>query len=115
MSKSTVSNIDSVLRIFFSLAVVAFSVLMLVLLLSEWNNASLRAFVVLHFPATIGIPLAGIIAFMVVHLYETARGRIKLEILSVKFEGAAGPIIMWVFTFFAITASIRMLWPLTTS
>jgi hypothetical protein len=94
-----------------SLAIFGITVLILLwLLVTEWYNASLRQFVVDHFPATIGIPAAYIFAFLIVAIFESTAGNIKFEAATIKFEGAAGPIVMWVFCFLAITASIRFLW-----
>jgi hypothetical protein len=57
-----------------------------------------------------GIPIAAIIAFLIVAIFESTAGNIKFEVATVKFEGAAGPIIMWVFCFMSTTISIKLLW-----
>jgi F0F1-type ATP synthase membrane subunit a len=83
---------------------------LLVFVIGQWNNPEIRAIVTAHLQATIGLPVAGVFAFLVVALFRTTEGRIRFEVLGLKFDGAAGPIIMWVFCFLAITVSIRLLW-----
>ena len=92
---------------------VLFSASLLILLYQEWRNPELRSMVTSHFPAVIGIPAAGVFSFLVVALFEGTAGKVKFEVLTVKFEGAAGPIIMWMFCFLATVLGIRTLWPLT--
>lgn len=95
----------------FSLIIFAIMVAALLWLLgTEWYNASLRQFIVDHFPATIGIPAAYVFSFLIVAIFESTAGKVKFEVLALKFEGAAGPIVMWVLCFLAIASSIRFLW-----
>ncbi len=83
---------------------------LLAFVIGQWNNPEIRAIVTAHLQAAIGLPVAGVFAFLVVALFRTTEGRIRFEVLGLKFDGAAGPIIMWVFCFLAITVSIRLLW-----
>jgi hypothetical protein len=85
-------------------------VALLVFVIGQWNNQEIRGIVVKNLQASVGLPVAGVFAFLVVALFRTTEGQIKFEALGLKFEGAAGPIIMWVFCFLAITISIRLLW-----
>jgi hypothetical protein len=95
----------------FSLAIFVLIVLVLVwLLATEWYNASLRQFTVDHFPATVGIPVAAVFAFVVVALFESTAGNVKFEAAFLKFDGAAGPIIMWILCFLSIIWAIKLLW-----
>jgi len=103
-------NLYSVARTFAFIIFVLFALALFWLLVTEWYNANLRQFVIDHFPATIGLPVAGVFAFLVVAIFESTAGTVKFEITAVKFEGAAGPIIMWLFCFLAIAISIKLLW-----
>jgi hypothetical protein len=97
--------------------VVAFIVLacvvgiLLVFVIEQWNNQAVRQIVMDHLRASVGLPIAGVFAFLVVALFRSTEGQIEFEILTVKFKGAAGPIIMWIFCFLSITLAIRVLWP----
>jgi hypothetical protein len=82
------------------------------LLVTEWYNASLRQFVITHFVAIIGIPAAAVFAFLIVALFETKDGQVKFTIATVTFDGAGGPIVMWLLCFLSITISLRLLWAL---
>jgi hypothetical protein len=66
-----------------------------------------------HFPVTMGIPSAMAGALVICTLFRTTEGQIKFGGLGFHFEGAAGPIVMWVFCFLAQVAAIRLLWPLS--
>jgi len=63
-----------------------------------------------HFAATIGLPLAGVAAYLLVSVLEYSYGKIEIEIWGLKFRGATGPVILWILCFFVIAISIRMLW-----
>jgi hypothetical protein len=110
-------NIDlfGLARIAALVTFVLFSSSLLLLLYLEWNNAALRRLVVERFPAIIGLPASGVFAFLLVAIFESTSGTVKFEALTIKFEGAAGPIIMWIFSLVAITLCIRTLWVLKTS
>ena len=99
-------------RIAALITLVFFSASLLILLYQEWKNPNLRKLVVDRFPAIIGLPAIGVFSFLVVAIFETTSGTVKFEALSIKFEGAAGPILMWIFCLLTATACIRLLWPL---
>jgi hypothetical protein len=63
-----------------------------------------------HFPATVGLPVAAVGAFLIVSMFRTTQGTITIRVVGVSFEGASGPIIMWVFCFLAMTVAIKILW-----
>jgi hypothetical protein len=63
-----------------------------------------------QFGAMILVPMAALMAFCIVTLLEWTAGQIKFEGLSFKFEGASGPIVLWVFCFLAIVAGLRAFW-----
>ena len=63
-----------------------------------------------HVRAVVGIPMAAGSAFLVVFLLESVAGRIEFEVFKLKFRGASGQVVLWVFTFLAFTLGIRILW-----
>ena len=63
-----------------------------------------------HMAAAIGLPLASIVSLCVVIILEISSGPIEFEGLGFKFRGASGPVVLWVFCFLTITASIKILW-----
>jgi hypothetical protein len=63
-----------------------------------------------HFPAAIGLPSAAIAALCIVVFLESSSGPIQFEGLGFKFNGASGPIVLWVFCFLAIAGAIKLLW-----
>lgn len=66
-----------------------------------------------HFAATVGLPSAALAALCIVVFLESASGPIEFEGLGFKFKGASGPIVLWMLCFLAITAAIKLLWPLS--
>ena len=48
-------------------------------------------------------------AFVVVFVYRTIEGQIKLEFGPLKFEGASGPIIMWVIVYLSVCLGVKMI------
>lgn len=72
----------------------------------EWVEDTARQ----HFAAAIGLPCAALAALLLVTILEINAGRIEFKAFGFEFKGAAGPIVMWVFCFLAITAAIRALW-----
>ncbi|MFT3827976.1 MAG: hypothetical protein QM731_28925 [Chitinophagaceae bacterium] len=65
-----------------------------------------------HFAAVVGLPMAAIAALFLVLVLEYVSGKIEFEIVGLKFKGAAGQIVFWVFCFLAIVMSIKLLWSL---
>ena len=96
--------------------IVAFVILLLfvagllALLISEWNSADVRTMVMQHFTVIVGLPAAGMFAFLVVALFESTYGNIEFSAVGLTFKGAAGPIVLWVLSLLAIVISIRLLW-----
>ena len=77
---------------------------------TEWTNHAWTTVIFDHFTATIGLPMAAAAAFLIVTFFRTVEGPIKLEALHVKFEGASGPILMWILCFGAIAGALKALW-----
>jgi hypothetical protein len=63
-----------------------------------------------HLAAVIGIPGAIITAFVLVNVLEQVSGPIKFSGLGFKFEGASGPVVMWVVVFLALVIGLKTLW-----
>ncbi|WFB46945.1 hypothetical protein [Vibrio coralliilyticus] len=63
-----------------------------------------------HLPAVVGIPGAMISSFVIVNVLEQVSGPIEFEGLDFRFEGASGPVVLWVMVFLAIVLSIKVLW-----
>lgn len=63
-----------------------------------------------HLAMVLGVPGSVIAAFVLVTVLEQVSGQIKFEGLGFKFEGASGPIIMWVIVFCALIGGIKLLW-----
>ena len=54
-------------------------------------------------------PGAGAMAFVVVYVFKATDGDIEFEVGPVKFRGASGPVVLWVFSFIVIVAGIGLL------
>ena len=64
-----------------------------------------------HFLVVVGLPLAALASIFVVLLFRVvAGGQISVSLLGLKFEGASGPVIMWVICFLAIVLAFNTLW-----
>jgi hypothetical protein len=63
-----------------------------------------------QFGAMIMVPMAALIAFCVVTILEWTAGEIKLKVPGFEFEGASGPIVLWICCFLAITGALRAFW-----
>ena len=68
-----------------------------------------------QFGAMILVPMAALAALCIVTILEWTAGDIKFKGLSFEFEGASGPIVLWVFCFLAIVAALRFFWVTTSS
>jgi len=64
-----------------------------------------------HFAATIAVPLSAVTAACVVILFgATSGGNLTFSLLGFKFEGASGPITLWLVCFLAMIFAVRLLW-----
>jgi hypothetical protein len=67
-----------------------------------------------HFPTVVGLPLAGVAALFIVMVFKIVTGdKLSFTALGFKFEGASGPVVLWVLCFLAITLAIFTLWDKT--
>jgi hypothetical protein len=70
--------------------------------------------VVSHPAAFIGIPRAGGASFSVVHVCRASFGNVKFGFGKwLTFDGASGPIVLWVLCFAAHVAGMYVLWGCT--
>lgn len=91
-------------------SVVGATLLFIVWIGTTWNRGPWIKLVFDHFRAIIGLPAAAAAAFAIVSLFRTTEGQIKFSGLGLTFEGASGPIVLWIICFLAIAAAIRALW-----
>lgn len=82
----------------------------IVLLATEWNNPLWPTVAFAHAQVTIGLPAAALFAFIIVALFRTTEGKIRFRVLALDFEGASGPIVMWILCFLSIILGIKTLW-----
>jgi hypothetical protein len=69
-----------------------------------------RELVLQHYVVIVGLPVAGVFSFIVVFLFKQTSGPVEFEAFTLKFRGAAGPVILWILCFLAIAAAIKVLW-----
>ncbi len=63
-----------------------------------------------HGPATIGLPVAGLFALLLVCLARALDGPMSLDFFGMKCEGASATCIVWAILFLVICLSFRALW-----
>jgi len=80
------------------------------ILIVSMSFDELRREMVARYPAAlIGLPVAGLGAFMLVFVFRHTQGPIEFEAFTVKFRGAAGPIVFWMMVFLVTAAVIKIL------
>jgi hypothetical protein len=65
-----------------------------------------------HYASIVGLPCSGLAALFIVLLLRNVAGKIEIKFFGLEFKGAAGPIIMWVICFLALTYGITRTWNL---
>ena len=65
-----------------------------------------------HYPALVCLPIATFVSLVIVVLLEARYDEIRMELFNglLKFEGASGPIILWMICFLSIVVSVKLLW-----
>jgi hypothetical protein len=63
-----------------------------------------------HFAAIVGLPAAAVGALFLVLVLRMTSGPIEVELGTLKFKGAAAPIVFWLFCFLAMATAIKMVW-----
>ncbi len=105
-------KIKAVVNTFILSGTLAFSFVFLAFIVHHsWGkDAWIAAIAQDHFAATIGLPLAAIAALCICFLLKFTSGQIEFEAFGLKFRGASGPILLWIFCFLAIAEMIKLLW-----
>jgi hypothetical protein len=63
-----------------------------------------------HGPAAVGVPVAGLVALMLVSLARALDGPMSFDIFGVRSEGAAATCLIWSIVFVVIGLLFRALW-----
>jgi hypothetical protein len=63
-----------------------------------------------QFAATIAVPLSAIASVCIILLLKATAGPIEFEGLGFKFQGASGPIVLWVLCFLSMILAVQLLW-----
>ena len=92
------------------MGVIGAAIAFLLLAIDSRNGGGQLAPLLDHIQVTVGLPSAAAAAFIVVSLFKTTDGKIKFSGLGFTFEGASGPILMWVICFSVISLAIKALW-----
>lgn len=71
------------------------------------DQTALKTLLIPHVRAIVGIPLAAFSAFFIVFVFEATSGRIEFEIGPIRFRGASGPAVLWVFAFMGHSGGYR--------
>ena len=67
-----------------------------------------------HFPQLLACRWPGVAALFIVMVCKIFTGdKLSFSALGFKFEGASGPVVLWVLCFLAITLAIFTLWDKT--
>lgn len=74
------------------------------------ENSELYEFYRAHFKFFIGLPAAGVFAFLLVSLLEQQKGPIKIKVGILNVEGAGSALLFWIVIFWTIVLSISLLW-----
>lgn len=87
-----------------------FAALWLTYIWPRSRDALLTEIVHNHFRAVVGIPMAALASFVVVWALTVTQGSIEFDAWGIKFKGAAGPVVFWIFVFLAISTAINASW-----
>ena len=67
-------------------------------------------FVLQHYSGIVLAPVSAAVAFCVITAFSQTEGPIRFKGLGFEFEGASGPVVLWVLCWLAIMAAIRLIW-----
>lgn len=56
-----------------------------------------------------GIPFGAMLSILIIMIFRQAAGPIEISGFGMHFKGAAGPVILWILAFLAITGAFKML------
>jgi len=63
-----------------------------------------------HFPATLGLVGAAVTSFAVVVFLRQTEGAIEFQAFGMKFQGAAGQVVLWAFCVGVLVLCTKLLW-----
>lgn len=70
-----------------------------------WNDSPVHP----SFLPLIGVAFASILAFSVVMAFRSVAGEVQLELASIKFRGASGPVFFWALCFLVVCTGGHLL------
>lgn len=74
------------------------------------KDETLRAILTAQMRTFVGVPLSAIAGFCIVVVLENTSGRVEISGFGLKFRGAAGPVVLWIFCTLALVSCIKILW-----
>lgn len=93
------------------LAVITYGVALFILfLVGGMAEPRMKELALKHYATVVGLPSAAAAALFIVLVLKAAAGPIEFSAWGLKFTGASGPIVLWVFCFLAIVTAIRVVW-----
>jgi hypothetical protein len=102
--------ISVVAVIIFGLALTGLCALFLGVLYDGYKAGSWLPIFQNQFVAIVGIPFCILAAVCVVLFFRGFHGPIAFEVGTLKFSGATGPVVLWIFCFFVLVIAMKMLW-----
>ncbi len=96
----------AVIGIFVFIVLVGLRIALKVYQKPEWIIAIVNE----HFASIVGLPLAMVASLVIVSMFRYQSGPVELEIAGLKFKGATGPVILWIFVFLSMAIAIKLLW-----
>ncbi len=65
----------------------------------------------IHFTALIGLPAAAFLTtFLVLLLKVVEKEPLEFKLIGIEFKGSSGQIVLWIFLYLSIVASIKLMW-----
>jgi hypothetical protein len=93
-----------------SILVVGVQATLIFAFLSYWGFDPVKEIAQNHFLATVGLTGFAITSFAVVVFLRNTEGPIEFDVWGLKFRGAAGQVVLWVFCVSVLSLCAKMLW-----
>ena len=84
-----------------------------ILALALWSNRSdpiLTQIVSKNAPVIIGLPIAGLFAFVIVVFFQQTEAPVVVKFPGIELTGSSGEVFLWLLTFVGISLMIHLLW-----